>query len=86
MANRELLRLRLEQALERPDRLVAVLMIRIDRFRTINDSLGNIAGGDALATLTARLEGAVPPHGTLARFGSDEFAVLLDRLADPGRG
>ena len=83
LANRELLRRRLEQALEQPDRLVAVLLIHIGRFRTIDDSLGNIAGGDALATLTARLEGAVPPHGTVARFGSDEFAILLDRLADP---
>jgi diguanylate cyclase (GGDEF)-like protein len=83
LANRELLRLRLEQALEIPDRLVAVLMIRVSRFRTIHDSLGNIASGDALATLTAELEGAVPPDATIARVGSDEFAVLLDRLTDP---
>jgi diguanylate cyclase (GGDEF)-like protein len=83
LASRELLRRRVEQALEQPDRLVAVLLIRIDRFRTIDDSLGNVAGGDALVTLTARLEGATPPHSTLARFGSDEFAVLLDRVADP---
>jgi diguanylate cyclase (GGDEF)-like protein len=83
LANRELLRQRLEQALEQPDRLVAVLLIRIDRFRTIDDFLGNMAGGDALVTLTARLEDAVPRHGTLARFGSDEFAVLLDRVSEP---
>jgi diguanylate cyclase (GGDEF)-like protein len=84
LANRELLRQRLEQALEEPDRLVAVLLIRIDRFRTIDDSLGNMGGGgDAVVTLTARLEGSVPPQGTLARFGSDEFAVLLDRLDGP---
>jgi diguanylate cyclase (GGDEF)-like protein len=83
LANRELLRQRLEQALEEPDRLVAVLLIRLDRFRTIGDSLGNMAGGDAVVTLTARLEASVPPQGTLARFGSDEFAVLLDGLTDP---
>jgi diguanylate cyclase (GGDEF)-like protein len=82
LVNRELLLQRLEQALEQPDRLVAVLLIRIDRFRTIHDSLGNMAGGDALVTLTARLEHAAPPHSTLARFGSDEFAVLLNQVAD----
>jgi diguanylate cyclase (GGDEF)-like protein len=83
LASRELLRRRVEQALEQPDRLVAVLLIRIDRFRTIDDSLGVVAGGDALVTLTARLEGATPPDSTLARFGSDEFAVLLDQVANP---
>ena len=83
LANRELLRLRLEQALELPDRLVAVLLIRVGRFRAIDDSLGNIAGGDALATLTSRLVGAVPPNCTVARFGSEEFAILQDRLTDP---
>jgi diguanylate cyclase (GGDEF)-like protein len=83
LANRELLRQRLEQALEQPDHLVAVLLVRIGRFPSIDDSLGTIAGGDALATLTGRLEGAVPPHGTVARFGSDELAILLEQLTDP---
>ena len=83
LVNRELLRQRVEQALEEPDRLVAVMLVRIDRFRTIGDSLSTLAGGDALVALTARLEGAVPPHATLARFGSDEFAVLLDRVSCP---
>ncbi len=82
LANRDLLRRRIGEALQQQDRLVAVLVIRIGRFRTIDDSLGNIAGGDALITLIGRLEGAAP-HGTVARFGSDEFAVLLDRLAEP---
>jgi len=83
LANRDMLRLRLEEALKQPDQLVAVLLIHIGRFRTIDDSLGNIAGGEALVTLTGRLEGAVPPHGMVARFRTDEFAILLDRLTDP---
>ncbi len=82
LANRELLWQRLEQALDQPDRLLAVLLIRTDRFSTMHDSLGTVAGGDALATLTGRLEGAVPPHSTVARFRSDEFAILLEQLAD----
>ncbi len=48
----------------------------------MHDSLGAIPGGDALATLTGRLEGAVPPHSTVARFRSDEFAILLEQIAD----
>jgi diguanylate cyclase (GGDEF)-like protein len=58
-------------------------LVRINRFREINDSFGAAAGGDALVTLSARLHSAVPPHSTVARFGSDEFAVLLQPLAGP---
>jgi diguanylate cyclase (GGDEF)-like protein len=83
LASRDLLLRRLEHALERTEWTVAVLLVRINRFREIDDSLGDLAGGDALVALTARLEGAVPPHGTLARFGPDEFAVVVDQLAGP---
>jgi diguanylate cyclase (GGDEF)-like protein len=82
LASRTLLRQRLVHALEQPDSIAAVLLVRINRFREIDDSLGPVAGGDALVRLTARLHSAIPPHSTLARFGSDEFAVLLERLAD----
>jgi diguanylate cyclase (GGDEF)-like protein len=83
LASRDLLSQRLERALEEPDSVAAVIMVRINRFRELNDSLGPAAGGDALVTLTARLHDAVPPHSTVARYGSDEFAVLLERLAGP---
>jgi diguanylate cyclase (GGDEF)-like protein len=63
--------------------MVAVLLVRINRFREIDDSLGDLAGTDALVALIARLEAAVPPNGTLARFGTNEFAVLLDQVAGP---
>ncbi len=81
-SNRELLRQRLERALEQADRQVALLLIRVDRFRAIGNSLGNIAGGDALATLNARLGRAVPPHSTIAVLGGDEFAIVVDQVAD----
>jgi diguanylate cyclase (GGDEF)-like protein len=82
ITNRDVLRQRLEQALEQPGRLVAVLVIRIDRFRVIGDSLGSVAGGDPLAILNTRLEDSVPAGCTIARFGGDDFAVLLDDVAD----
>jgi diguanylate cyclase (GGDEF)-like protein len=82
VVNREALRQRLDQILEQPDRLVAVLLIRIDRFRLIGDSIGSVAGGDPLAVLNARLEGAVPGGCMIARFAGDDFAVALDGLAD----
>jgi diguanylate cyclase (GGDEF)-like protein len=83
VANRELLVRRLQDALDESDSMVALLLIRINRFREIDDSLGDLAGSDALVALTARLEGAIPPYGTLARFGRDEFAVLLDQQTGP---
>jgi diguanylate cyclase (GGDEF)-like protein len=83
LANRELLLQRIEFALKQTDRMVAVLLVRINRFREIDDSLGDLAGTDALVALTARLEGAVPSDGTLARFGINEFAVLVDQVAGP---
>jgi len=83
LGNRELLWQRMEQALRQPDPQVAVMRIRIDRFRSIDDSLGHAAGGDALATITGRLEGSIPPQSTVARLGSDEFAILVEQLADP---
>jgi len=83
LVSRDLLWQRLERALKQPDSTSALLLVRVNRFREVNDSLGSVAGGDALVTITARLHGAVPPHSTLARFGSDEFAVLLERLDGP---
>jgi diguanylate cyclase (GGDEF)-like protein len=83
MANRELVVRRLQQALDQSDSNVALLLVGINRFREIDDSLGDLAGSDALLALSARLEDAIPPYGTLARFRSDEFAVLLDQQAGP---
>jgi diguanylate cyclase (GGDEF)-like protein len=83
LVSRDLLWQRLERALGQPDSTSALLLVRVNRFREVNDSLGSVAGGDALVTITSRLHSAVPPHSTLARFGSDEFAVLLEQLDDP---
>jgi diguanylate cyclase (GGDEF)-like protein len=83
LASRDLLRQRLDRALVEPGSTAAVLLVRINRFREVSDSLGSVAAGDAFVTLTGRLHSAIPPHSTLSRFGSDEFGVLVEGLTDP---
>jgi len=56
---------------------VAVLFIDIDDFKNVNDSLGHVAGDQVLVEISARLRGRLRLHDRAARFGGDEFAVLL---------
>ncbi|MHB8230644.1 MAG: putative bifunctional diguanylate cyclase/phosphodiesterase [Vulcanimicrobiaceae bacterium] len=60
----------------------AVLSVDLDRFKDINDSLGHAAGDFVLAQVAQRLRASVDPGDTAARFGSDEFAVLVATLSD----
>ena len=62
---------------------IAVLMIDLDRFKEINDSLGHHVGDDVLRQLGPRLTAAVVSTGTVARLGGDEFGLLLSPLVDP---
>lgn len=55
----------------------ALVLIDLDRFKHINDTLGHVAGDDLLRQLANRLFQLVGPAGTLARVGGDEFAILL---------
>lgn len=85
MANRVLLNDRGEQALRRADRserAVAVLFVDLDRFKSINDSLGHDIGDEVLVAVAQRLQTALRSDDTLARFGGDEFVCLLPDIAD----
>ena len=84
LANRRLLVERLDHALQRSalDRKThALIFVDVDRFKSINDSLGHVIGDEFLVAIGARMKGVVRSHDLLARFGGDEFVVLLEDVA-----
>ncbi|MFN0092846.1 MAG: diguanylate cyclase domain-containing protein, partial [Acidimicrobiales bacterium] len=85
LANRNLLIDRLELALNRARRQgsrLAVMFLDLDHFKVINDSFGHAAGDRVLQELAGRLRQVVRPEDTVARFGGDEFVVLIERFSD----
>jgi diguanylate cyclase (GGDEF)-like protein/PAS domain S-box-containing protein len=86
LPNQVLFKDRLKQAIaysRRSDQTHAVLLLNLDRFKTVNDSLGYTAGDRLLQSVAQRLTGCVRESDTVARFGSDEFAILLTQIARP---
>jgi len=86
LANRALFTDRVAAALARrgdsATTTVAVLLLDLDDFKTVNDSLGHAAGDELLVAVATRLRTCVRPDDTLARLAGDEFAILLDELDD----
>ena len=84
LANRRLLVERLDQALQPSvldGKTHALIFVDVDRFKSINDSLGHVTGDEFLVAIAARLKGVVRARDLLARFGGDEFVVLLQDVA-----
>ena len=71
----------IRDALLREGAMFAVLFLDLDRFKLINDSIGHAAGDEMLVEVSRRIAGALGDRGVVARFGGDEFAILVDPLA-----
>jgi diguanylate cyclase len=86
LPNRSLFFDRLEQAMmgfRRDRRPVAIVMLDLDRFKSVNDAYGHVAGDALLRQLSARLQSRLRATDTVARIGGDEFAWILPHVAGP---
>jgi diguanylate cyclase (GGDEF)-like protein/PAS domain S-box-containing protein len=84
LPNQLLFKDRLKQAIalsHRSNQMQAVMLLNLDRFKTVNDSLGYLAGDLLLQSVAQRLTSCVRECDTVARFGGDEFAILLTQIS-----
>ena len=85
LPNRALLRDRLGLAIsqaKREQEMLAVMFLDLDRFKNINDSLGHVIGDELLQQVSTRLKSCIREGDTLARFGGDEFTLLLPKIGN----
>lgn len=86
LPNRKLFLKKLDRVSERrrkhDDYLFAILFMDVDNFKIVNDSLGHIIGDELLVSIAQRLQNCVRSVDTVARFGGDEFVILIDDIDD----
>jgi diguanylate cyclase (GGDEF)-like protein/PAS domain S-box-containing protein len=89
LPNRLLFLDRLDHAMTRAHRdneaAPSVLFLDLDRFKLVNDGMGHDAGDELLAAVAGRLRSALRPGDTIARFGGDEFVLLIESVIDRAR-
>jgi diguanylate cyclase (GGDEF)-like protein len=88
LANRHRMNKRIESILaayKSSARACALIMLDLDRFKHVNDTLGHLAGDDLLKQVAGRIERAVGQRGEVGRLGGDEFQIVLPDLDDRGK-
>ena len=85
LPNRPVFMRRLQVAIERADRAkakVAVMVLDLDNFKTINNTLGHDIGDQLLVAIARRISGLMRSSDTIARFGGDDFGILFENVTD----
>lgn len=85
LPNRLLFNERLEHAIkltERSNKQVALMLLDLDRFKLINDTLGHLFGDKLLQETATRIKNCMREEDTIARLGGDEFAIILENISD----
>lgn len=85
LPNRELLFDRLKQALAfegRHNNLLALMILDLDNFKTVNDTLGHVVGDVLLKDVAKRLQQCMRQYDTVARFGGDEFVIVVNQMPE----
>jgi diguanylate cyclase (GGDEF)-like protein len=67
---------------EKPDHFFAVLFLDLDRFKLINDALGNTQGDKIIRQVASRMDALASSNLTISRFSGDEFAILIENIRD----